>query len=153
MHRATCQRQRELAGCATANACRHAGRLPGAGIGIADGPAARGRECPLSDGAVYDDPRDQSPAKANSFTLLYPRLIFKVCDPLDVDHSDRQLAEYRALPSVAAIVFVDLVTRTIELHERTGPAAWTQLEVAAGEALVLTDPAVTLRANEIFGDA
>jgi Uma2 family endonuclease len=108
--------------------------------------------CP--DAAIYCDPRDTGPEARDKQRLHHPKVIFEVLSP-STSKRDRviKVAEYKAVPSIATIVLVDLDTRTIELHERTGPAAWTQREVAAGEDLVLTDPRVTLTAAEIFGDA
>ncbi len=106
------------------------------------------------DAALYCDPRDLGPEAANQHRLRFPRVVFEILSP-STARRDRaiKVAEYKALPSVAAVVLIDLATRTIELHERTGPAAWTQREVAGGDDLVLTDPAVTLTAAEIFGAA
>ena len=106
------------------------------------------------DVAIYCDPRDFARPLGQRRLLQHPKVIFEVLSPSTrVYDKGVKVAGYKALPSVAAIVLVDLGTRTIEVHERTGPAAWTQREVAAGDDLVLADPAVTLTAAEIFGDA
>ncbi len=106
------------------------------------------------DAAIYCDPRDLGPEGADKHRLHFPKAIFEVLSP-STARRDRaiKVAEYKALPSVAAVVLIDLATRTIEVHERTGPAAWTQREVARSEDLILTDPAVTLTPAEIFGEA
>lgn len=105
------------------------------------------------DAAIYCDPRDLGPEGEGKRVLSFPKAVFEVLSP-STGRSDRaiKLSEYKALTSVAAVAFVDLDRRTVELHERTGPAAWTQREVGGGDSLVLTDPAVTLAAAELFGD-
>lgn len=106
------------------------------------------------DVAVYCDPRDFGPEAAERRFRRYPKVIFEVLSPSTVTF-DRggKIKEYKTGPSVTAIVHVDPSTRTIEVHERTGPAAWVQREVGVGEDLVLADPPMTLTAAEIFGDA
>ncbi len=106
------------------------------------------------DVAIYCDPRDFGPEAADRLARMFPKVIFEVLSPSTAAF-DRggKIAEYKLLPSIATIVHVDPVARTLDVHERTGPAAWTQREVAAGDDLVLTDPGVTLTAAEIFGDA
>lgn len=104
--------------------------------------------------AIYCDPRDIGPEAEDKHRLHHPKVVFEILSPSTAKR-DRtiKVAEYKALPSITAIVLVDLASRAIELHERTGPAAWTQREVAAGDDLVLGDPPLTLTAAEIFGDA
>ena len=106
------------------------------------------------DVAVYCDPRDFGPEAADRHARRFPKVIFEVLSP-STTAFDRggKIAEYKAVPSVMAIVHVDAVTRTLEVHERVATTAWTQREVAAGDDLVLADPAVILTAAEIFGDA
>lgn len=107
------------------------------------------------DVTIACDPRDISRvAMEGKRRLHHPKVVFEVLSP-STARTDRaiKVGQYKALPSITVIVLVDLAARTIELHERTGPAAWTQREVAAGDDLVLTDPALTLTAVEIFGDA
>lgn len=106
------------------------------------------------DVAIYCDPSDLGPDAAKRRFRRHPRVIFEVLSPSPANF-DRggKIKEYKGVPSIAAIVHVDPATRTIEVHERAGPAAWTQREVARGEDLALTDPAVTLTAAEIFGAA
>lgn len=104
------------------------------------------------DVAIYCDPRDLGRQAAYEHRLRYPKVVFEVLSPSTAT-TDRavKVAEYKALPSVVAIVLVDPVARTVELHERTGPGAWLQRELAAGAPLELRDPAVTLTVAEIFG--
>lgn len=105
------------------------------------------------DAAIYCDPRDLGPEGADKHRLHFPKAVFEVLSP-STARRDRaiKVAEYKALPSVAAVVLIDLATRAIELHERTAPTAWTQREVGDGDDLVLSDPALTLTAAEIFGN-
>lgn len=106
------------------------------------------------DVAIYCDPRDFAPPLADRRLLSYPKAVFEVLSPSTrVYDKGVKIARYKSLASVAAIVLVELGRRTLEVHERTGPAAWTQREVARGDDLVLGDPALTLTAAEIFGDA
>ena len=103
------------------------------------------------DAAIYCDPRDLGPEAATKQRLHHPKILFEVLSP-STARIDRvgKVAEYKDLASVMAIVLVDLGDRTIELHERQGPAAWLQRKIAVGDDLVLADPALTLTAAEIF---
>ena len=104
--------------------------------------------------AIYCDPRDTGPQAADQRVLYFPKVIFEVLSPSTAAF-DRggKIAEYKTVPSVMAIIHVDAVMRTIELHERAGPESWVQTGIADGAPLKLRDPAITLTAAEIFGKA
>lgn len=106
------------------------------------------------DVAVYCDPRDFGPDAAERFARHFPKLVIEVLSPSTAAF-DRggKIAEYKAVPSIVAIIHIDPISQTVEVHERTGLAAWTQRQVGQGGDLVLRDPAVTLTAAEMFDDA
>jgi Uma2 family endonuclease len=80
-----------------------------------------------------------------------PRMIVEVLSPgtrtLDLGV---KLNEYRAIATVATIMLVDPITETVRVIERTGPAAWTDRDLARGEDAALADLGITLPHAEIF---
>jgi Uma2 family endonuclease len=58
-----------------------------------------------------------------------PRIIFEVLSDGTARTDLRvKLVEYRALPSVETIVFVDITTEKLRVVQRTGPNSWSEVE-------------------------
>lgn len=94
----------------------------------------------------HDGPQDDD-AKAFSD----PRVLFEVLSAGTARTDLRvKLEEYRELPSVDTIVFVDIATERLRVVQRTGPTGWS--DVAHSEPFDLPLPSldVTLPHGEIF---
>jgi len=80
-----------------------------------------------------------------------PKVVFEVLSPSTLAHDQKtKLEEYRALPGVDAIVFVDPEANRCRLVARTGPEGWTDNWLATGSDLELAALAITLPHVEIF---
>ena len=103
----------------------------------------------LPDAAIYCDRRDLDDPSALSFER--PSVIFEVLSStaLRIDRGAK-LHEYQTIPSVRTIVYVDTDLERLETWERMGANEWRNIQHSAGADLVLTQPAVTLGADEIF---
>lgn len=101
------------------------------------------------DVSVLCDPRDDADELQQA---RYPSVLFEVFSRTTAD-DDRsvKLPEYKGLQSVQAIVFIDPVLETVELHERTGPSEWRETRLARDAALALPAIGVELTTQEIFG--
>ena len=100
------------------------------------------------DVTVYGDRRDLDlPGEAQVFR--FPKIVIEVTSPVTraADHG-RKLVAYKAIDSVAAIVFVDPLDQTLELHDRVAPNEWRHLILPPEAGLTLRDPALTFA--EIF---
>lgn len=89
--------------------------------------AARTRDCSIRypDVAVYcgRDGRDDDQARA----FDDPRVLFEVLSAGTARTDLRvKLEEYRELPSVDTIVFVDIATERLRVIQRTGPKGWSE---------------------------
>jgi Uma2 family endonuclease len=80
-----------------------------------------------------------------------PRVIFEVLSA-GTARTDLtvKLAEYKALPSVDAIVFVDIATERLRVVSRTAPDTWTETQHREPLDLVLPSLGVTVPHGEIF---
>ena len=81
-----------------------------------------------------------------------PKLIVEILSPStrrkDVEV---KLPEYRALPSLAHIMYIDPEAETIRLLTRTSASAWNDAELKKGVDVVFTALGVALTWGEIFG--
>lgn len=91
------------------------------------------------------------PNEDDSKAIHDPRMIVEVLSPrtrtLDLG---TKLQEYRSIASVATILFVDPMTETVRMVERTGPGEWTDKDYASGEDVPLADLDITLPHAEVF---
>jgi Uma2 family endonuclease len=72
-----------------------------------------------------------------------PRLLFEMLSARTARTDLRvKLDEYKALPSVAAIVFIDIAAERLRVVERTGPHGWS--DVAHDELIDLVLPPLDL---------
>lgn len=95
--------------------------------------------------------RDDSPAEPEYGKLLgIPRVVFEVLSPSTASNDQvTKLAEYRALPGLEAVVFVDPATERVRLVETSGDsrdAGW----LPAGSDLALAGFGISLPHAEIF---
>ncbi len=81
-----------------------------------------------------------------------PRVIFEVLSPTTtmIDQGTK-LEEYRRLPSVDAIVFVDPVNRLTRVFRREQGDSWRDTTFAKPHDVDLPSIGVTLTESEIFG--
>lgn len=100
--------------------------------------------------AIYCDSRDLDLDLLRTQSFHYPSVVFEVLSP-STRVADRavKILEYKAIATVTAIVLVDPVARTIEIHERIDGEKWLHRLPAAGIDLVLAEPPVTLTNAEI----
>ena len=113
--------------------------------------AARTRDYSVRypDVSVYCDRGAASNDKSKAFDD--PRVIFEVLSAGTARTDLRvKLEEYRALPSVDTIVFVDIATERLRIVQRTGPNGWN--EVGHDEPVDVTLPSldITIPHTEIF---
>ncbi len=103
------------------------------------------------DVAVYCDPRDLQRNLREVQSFRFPKLIVEVLSPstADEDRSEKVLA-YKRLDSLAAIVLVDPLSQTLELHDRVAPNEWRHLILPPESGLTLRDPALELSFADIF---
>ncbi len=80
-----------------------------------------------------------------------PRMIVEILSPTTraVDLGVK-LSEYRAIPTLTTILFIDPMTETVRMIARTGPAAWTDQDFARDFDIPLTDLGITMPHAEIF---
>jgi Uma2 family endonuclease len=80
-----------------------------------------------------------------------PRVIFEVLSAGTARTDLRvKLDEYKALPSVDTIVFVDIATERLRIIQRTGPSGWTDIAYDAPTDVALPALDVTIPHAEIF---
>lgn len=81
-----------------------------------------------------------------------PKLVVEVLSPT-TRHEDEKfkLPEYRSLPGLEVILFIDPETRRVRLVERAGPESWTDAWLAQGSEVPLRALGMTLSAKEVFG--
>lgn len=104
----------------------------------------------LPDVSVYCDLPSDTEARRSKL-VGDPRVVVEVLSPstrkLDLEIKAN---EYRALPGVDAILFVDPETRRVRLLKRTGPEAWADAWLAEGCAVPLRTLEISLSSDEIF---
>lgn len=105
----------------------------------------------LPDVSVYCDPRDTGTNQNQKRSGQFPKVIFEVLSR-STQGVDRglKLAQYKALPSVAAIVLIDPETETIDLSERIGEGDWRERSLPKGADLDLPAIALALSAYDMF---
>ena len=81
-----------------------------------------------------------------------PKLVVEILSPSTKRRDiDRKLPEYRALPGLRHILYVDPEGEIVSLFTRTGPRAWNETEFSDGEQIDLTEFGLTLNWPDIFG--
>ena len=103
------------------------------------------------DVAVYCDPRDLDVDLDEKRTGRHPVVLVEVHSP-STSNIDRglKLRQYKAIPSVRSILFVDPRANLAELYERIGDAEWRETVVPEGEDVPLPAIGVTLSADDIW---
>jgi Uma2 family endonuclease len=80
-----------------------------------------------------------------------PRVLFEVLSGGTARTDLRiKLPEYKALPSVDTIVFIDIATTRVRVVQRTGPMGWNDVEYAEPVDVALPSLGVSLTHAEIF---
>ncbi len=103
------------------------------------------------DAAIYCDPRDlgQDPNVARDYAN--PVAVFEVLSPSTATEDRRvKVLQYKAIASARAIVLVDPLTQTFEMHRRDPDGEWQHLVGERGDDIVLDTPQLMLTAAEIF---
>lgn len=101
--------------------------------------------------AVYCDSRDLGLNPDATHAFRYPSLVFEVLSPSTrVEDRAVKVLEYKSIVTVEAIVLIDPIAKTIEIHERLDGENWLHRLPAAGIDLVLKKPAITLANADIF---
>ena len=96
--------------------------------------------CDRSDPAFDDDLADAE-----------PRIVFEVLSNGTARTDLRvKLDEYKALPSVDTIVFVDIGTERLRIVQRTGPTGWTDESYPERRDVVLPARNLTVGHDDIF---
>jgi len=90
---------------------------------------------------------------SNDATKVFddPRVLFEVLSA-GTARTDLgvKLDEYKALPSVQTVVFVDIATERLRIVQRTGPKGWTDDSYDEPVEVQLPSLGVTLPHDEIF---
>ncbi len=103
------------------------------------------------DVAVYCDRRDLDLDPNTTLSFRYPSIVLEVLSPSTrIEDRAVKVLEYKAIPTVEAIVLIDPVAKTIEVHERLDGENWLHRLPAAGIDLVLKTPSLTLANADIF---
>jgi Uma2 family endonuclease len=80
-----------------------------------------------------------------------PKLVVEVLSPGTRDHDvSIKLEEYRAIPSLDAILYIDPDAETVQLSARTAGGGWLDVELEADHDVVLVALGVSLTRAEIF---
>lgn len=80
-----------------------------------------------------------------------PRVIFEVLSAGTARTDLRvKLEEYRELPSVDTIVFVDIASERVRIVQRTGPRAWSDATYTEPFDIPLPSVGATLRHADLF---
>lgn len=108
----------------------------------------------MPDVAVYCDRDELAEEPSRQIALERPCVIFEVLSPStsSIDQITK-MVEYKALPSLRTLVFVHPTKRYLDVHERVSDTEWRSVTHLHPASLQLRDPAVTLTAEDIFGDA
>ena len=103
------------------------------------------------DVAIYCDPRDLSRNLREVRSFRFPKLIVEVLSPSTAGEDiGNKLLAYKLIDTVAAIILVDPIDQTLELHDRVTPNEWRHLILPPESGLSLRDPAIELSFAEIF---
>ncbi len=80
-----------------------------------------------------------------------PKLIVEILSPSTRRKDmDVKLPEYRAIPSLEAILYIDPDAETVQLSTRTKGGGWHDFDIATEENIVLPSLGVTVTRAEIF---
>jgi Uma2 family endonuclease len=102
------------------------------------------------DVAVYCG-RD-GPANDRLLAFDDPKLIAEILSPSTRQRGiESKLPEYRSLPGLRHILYIDPEAETVRLFTRTGPRAWNEAEFSGGEVIDLAEFGLTLNWSDIFG--
>ncbi len=81
-----------------------------------------------------------------------PKLVVEILSPSTKRRDiERKLPEYRAVPGLRHILYIDPETETVRLFTRTGLRAWNEAEFSDGEQVELTEFGFALVWSDIFG--
>ena len=80
-----------------------------------------------------------------------PKMVVEVLSPSTRDEDvTTKLPEYKAVPTMQTILFIDPDTGGMRLLQRTGPAAWNDAELSPGTDVPLPEFGLTLAYDDIF---
>jgi Uma2 family endonuclease len=80
-----------------------------------------------------------------------PRAVFEVLSDGTARTDLRvKLDEYRALPSVDTIVFVDIANERVRIVQRTGPGGWVDNSFDDPTQIVIPTLGITVPHDEVF---
>lgn len=100
------------------------------------------------DVSVLCDPRDDIDELQQ---MRHPSALFEVFSKSTADEDKSvKLPEYKTIPSVRAIVFVDPVAETVVLHERASDDTWLAIAIERGGPVRLCALGLELSAHDIF---
>lgn len=92
-----------------------------------------------------------APGNERKQLLGDPQVVVEVLSPSTSSHDQvTKLAEYRALPGVREILFVDPERQRVRLVQRTGEESWSDAWLPAGAAVALPSLRIELPPDEIF---
>jgi Uma2 family endonuclease len=101
------------------------------------------------DGSVYCGARKPGDEEAKAFSD--PLILFEVLSAGTARTDLREkLEEYKELPSVDTIVFVDIATERLRVVQRTGPNSWNETKFDQPVDLALPSLNITIPHDEIF---
>lgn len=105
------------------------------------------------EGSVLCDAEEIAALTRKAREIEKPKLIIEVLSP-STEKEDRgwKLMEYKALPSVRAIVLIEPGRRWMDVYVRVASSKWRNTVLLEGATLTLDDPAITLTAETIFED-
>lgn len=111
--------------------------------------AAHDRSIRYPDVTVYCGRNDQSSDHAKAFDD--PRVIFEILSA-GTARTDLlvKLPEYKALPSVDTVAFIDIATERVCIVQRTGPNRWAEQAYDEPVAVELPSLGITIPHDEIF---
>lgn len=80
-----------------------------------------------------------------------PEMVVEVLSPSTRrEDLEVKLPEYKSVPTMQTILFIDPDAGTMRLLQRTGPAAWNDAELAAGSDVVLPQFGLTIAYDNLF---
>ncbi len=102
------------------------------------------------DVSIYCDPRNFVDG-LNVKAFPYPAIIFEILSPSTAAYDrGEKLVHYQSIETVRSVYIIDGQRERITHHSRTSETIWMSEIFAVGSDIILTDPALTLTAAEIF---
>jgi Uma2 family endonuclease len=102
------------------------------------------------DVSIFCDPRNFV-GGLNVKAFPFPSIIFEVLSPSTAAYDrGEKLFHYQSIATVRSVFIVEGDRQQITHHSRSSDTIWMSEILASGTDLVLTDPALTLTAAEIF---